>query len=54
MGKVEPQEDHTRLRSYIHPLRWRTTSRMEDETICLSGCIIVPLKISHMTPEPTR
>lgn len=39
LGKDEPKEDHARLRSIIHPLRWRTTSRMEDETICLSGCI---------------
>ena len=23
----------------MHPLRWRTTSRQQDETICLSGCV---------------
>lgn len=39
LGKEEPQEDFARLRSIIHPLRWRTTSRMQDETICLSGCL---------------
>ncbi|MDI1486489.1 MAG: hypothetical protein OHK93_005719 [Ramalina farinacea] len=39
LGKDAPQEDHARLRSIIHPLRWRTTSRIQDETICLSGCI---------------
>lgn len=39
MGTNGPQEDHKRLKSIIHPLRWRTTSRMKDETICLSGCI---------------
>lgn len=38
-GKFEPQEHHKRLKSIIHPLRWRTTSRMKDETICLSGCL---------------
>ena len=39
LGKEEPQEDFARLRSIIHPLRWRTTSRMQDETVCLSGCL---------------
>ena len=39
LGKFEPQEDHKRLISIMHPLRWRTTSRMKDETICLSGCL---------------
>ena len=39
LGKSEPRENYARLRSIIHPLRWRTTSRVEDETICLSGCI---------------
>lgn len=39
LGKEEPEEDYARLRSIIHPLRWRTTSRMQDETICLSGCL---------------
>ncbi|KAL8678429.1 MAG: hypothetical protein Q9186_005201 [Xanthomendoza sp. 1 TL-2023] len=39
MGKFGPEEDHTCLRNIIHPLRWRTTSRMKDETICLSGCL---------------
>ena len=39
LGKEEPHEDFARLRSIIHPLRWRTTSRMQDETVCLSGCL---------------
>ena len=39
MGKEEPQVDFARLRSIIHPLRWRTNSRMQDETICLGGCL---------------
>lgn len=39
LGKNEPQEESARLRSILHPLRWRTTSRLEDETICLSGCM---------------
>ncbi|KAL8665149.1 MAG: hypothetical protein Q9168_007765 [Polycauliona sp. 1 TL-2023] len=39
LGKFEPQEDHRRLKSIVHPLRWRTTSRMIDEIICLSGCL---------------
>lgn len=39
LGKEEPEEDYASLRSIIHPLRWRTTSRMQDETICLSGCL---------------
>ncbi|KAL8641300.1 MAG: hypothetical protein Q9228_001867 [Teloschistes exilis] len=39
LGKNKPQGESARLRSIIHPLRWRTTSRLEDETICLSGCM---------------
>ena len=39
LGKEEPREDFARLRSIIHPLRWRTTSQLQDETICLSGCL---------------
>ena len=39
LGKEELQEDFARLRNIIHPLRSRTTSRMQDETICLSGCL---------------
>ena len=50
-GKGEPKEDHARLRSIIHSLRWRTTSRMEDETICLSGCI--DRTVEDLTYEPS-
>lgn len=39
LGKNKPQGESARLRSIIHPLRWRTTSRLEDETICLGGCM---------------
>lgn len=39
LSKFEAQEDHERLRTIIHPLRWRTSSRLKDETICLSGCL---------------
>ena len=48
LGKTQPQEDHARLRGLIHPLRWRTTSRIEDETLCLGGCI------DHIPQEPTH
>ncbi|KAL9581542.1 MAG: hypothetical protein Q9212_003842 [Teloschistes hypoglaucus] len=43
LGKNKPQGESDRLRSILHPLRWRTTSKLEDETICLSGCMDLSL-----------
>lgn len=47
LGKEEPREDYARLCCIIHPLRWRTTSRMQNETICLSGCLDRTVKTSQ-------